>query len=163
MLLQIATANSKPVLLKPVPPTTTRTGSTFFFMKLASYFSDPENATLAFSVQGLPNGTGLAMDRSSGILSGHPTTSDLAGPVTVLVLAQDERQQVVSANFTLHVLPENRPPTSSNIPPAQAVEGANFTLDLAGFFSDPDGDNLTFALVAGRPAGARHAHTAPRT
>jgi hypothetical protein len=46
----------------------------------------------------------------------------------------------------------NAAPVAATIGNRTAVEGQSFTLNLAGFFSDPDGDSLTFTQ-AGLPAG----------
>ncbi|MYA64595.1 MAG: hypothetical protein F4139_09040 [Gemmatimonadetes bacterium] len=47
--------------------------------------------------------------------------------------------------------PPNRAPTAGQIPVQTLHVGERLTLDLSGYFADPDGDALTYAAVTGQP------------
>ncbi|MYB97937.1 MAG: hypothetical protein F4X60_05195, partial [Gemmatimonadetes bacterium] len=48
-------------------------------------------------------------------------------------------------------VPPNRAPTAGQIPVQTLHVGERGSLDLSGFFADPDGDALTYAAVTGQP------------
>src|SRR5690606_32282247 len=49
-------------------------------------------------------------------------------------------------------MPNIGPRVGAEIPDQTAVEGASFTLDVRGHFSDPNGDSLTYTATGLPPA-----------
>ncbi len=117
-------------------------------------FSDPEGDALTFSATGLPSN--VSINSSTGTISGTPGAE---GTSTVVVTATDTDGESVSSNpFTITVspIPNNGPVFNGPIAAQTAVTGDAITpLVLASFFSDIDGDDLSFALASGSslPAG----------
>lgn len=59
-------------------PSVYKEGDEEVIIDTSTSFSDPENDELSFFVFGLPEGTGLSMVKSSGVLFGTPSHADLA-------------------------------------------------------------------------------------
>lgn len=132
--------NSAPTL-EPIP-TQRGTVNTGFSLNLADYASDPEGQTLSYSMSGAPSFLSL----SGSTISGTPTTD---GEWTINVSVNDG-QKSTSGSFNLTVT--NPPPTSEDIPNQTATVGTSFTLNAGNYFSDPNGDTLSFTVTA-LPAG----------
>jgi FG-GAP-like repeat/Putative Ig domain len=78
--------NGSPSVTTPIGPQIATEG-TALVLDLAPSFTDPEADVLTFSAVGLPSSLGLSPE---GVLSGTPSTVDLAGsPYTVTVAAAD--------------------------------------------------------------------------
>ena len=88
-----------------IPDQSTTAGSTFT-LATASFFSDPENQSLEFSLQA-PSGLSLAIDRRSGLITGVATTP---GDYSLSVAASDGIT-AVETEFSLEIaaLPNRRP------------------------------------------------------
>ncbi len=119
-------------------------------MDLSGYFSDPDGDTLTFTATGLPASLSLSAE---GTLSGTPTNEDsLQPPFSVTVTATDPQGASVDDTFTLTVNPVNDAPVfTGTIPDQNATLGMAFSLDVSGYFSDPDLDTLSYSL-SGAPA-----------
>lgn len=119
-----------------------------FTLDVRPAFSDPDLDPLTFSVTGLPPGLTL-MD---GVIAGTPTTS-AGSPFAVVVTASDGRGGTVSDDVSINVQANGAPTLVGAGVPDQSVNvNEALRVDLAQYFSDPDGDPLTFA-VTGLPAG----------
>ncbi len=78
---------------------------------------------------------------------------DYSGPLTVTTTVQDSGGAVSNAiELAITVLPVNDPPSGAIIDPQTATENVPFTLDAAPFFSDVEGDELSFD-ASGLPPG----------
>ncbi|WP_066297997.1 Ig-like domain-containing protein [Bacillus sp. FJAT-29937] len=111
-------------------------------VSLASYFSDPDGDTLTFSASSSNTGVGNA-SVSGNTLTLSPTG---LGSSTITVTANDGKGGTVSQTFTFSVT--NRNPGFTQIPTQSTVRGQNKTVSLASYFSDPDGDSLTFSATS---------------
>ncbi|MFC4173382.1 putative Ig domain-containing protein, partial [Microvirga sp. GCM10011540] len=124
-----------------------------FNLDLSTRFSDADGESLTFSAAGLPSWLTL----ENGVLSGTPSDSDVAGPVTVTVTAKDAAGAEVSDSFTLTVTNTNDAPTVAEEAADQTGKvGQALSLALpATMFADADldsGDTLTLS-AAGLPEG----------
>ncbi len=96
----------------------------------------------------------LSFDGSTGTFSGAPVTDDI-GSITVRVVAGDGNGGYAYANFVLTVIPDNIPPTVSDISgTASGVENSTYTADtdtgLTFTVTDPDeGDTITTSIYEG--------------
>jgi len=140
-----AAANQAPTLAAVANQTTTVGQS----VSLALSASDPDGDALSYSASGLP--PGLAINASSGLISGSPTTADT---YNVTVQVSDGRGGVASQAFvwTINIAPAsvNQAPTLAEVANQTTVAGQRVSLTLSA--SDPDGDALTYS-ASGLPPG----------
>lgn len=129
-------------------PNATATINEVYIFPVATYFSDPDQDVLTFSVVNLPANSGLSMDPTSGILSGTPNQFDLsaAQPIILVITARDAKNAKVSANFALTVKNANNQPIAQSIPNVNAVQSVNLEFDVRPYFRDPDDDHLSFSI-----------------
>jgi hypothetical protein len=142
--------NQAPVKLG-IPDQTVKEDETIT-INLYDYFSDPDGDELYFSVETNNNNTGVHVSGGTLILTGNT-----AGATSVTVTADDDKGHVVSDTFITTVTEgdsdgggevTNRPPTAIAIPDQTVIETKSKTIDLDDFFSDPDGDNLTYNVIS---------------
>jgi hypothetical protein len=107
---------------------------------LAISGSDPDGDPLAYTASGLP--AGLSLNASTGVISGAATT---AGTYRVVVTVSDGRGGTASAGFGWTVTGVNRAPVASNSSIATSAGQAVSGILQA---NDPDGNQLTFSIVA---------------
>ena len=111
-------------------------------MDVAAYFNDPDGDSLTFAATSSDTAvvraaaTGSQVDLTGGSVGGEGT-----------VTASDPAGLAATASFAVAV---NRPPVASEEIPTQSllIEGPPVDVDVSGFFSDPDGDSLTFAATS---------------
>ncbi|MED3575062.1 Ig-like domain-containing protein [Cytobacillus praedii] len=111
-------------------------------VNLSSYFNDPDGDALTYIVSSSNTGVGNAS------VSGNTLTltpKDL-GNTTITVTADDGKGGQVSQSFTLTVT--NRNPVFSQIENQSTVLGQDKNVNLSSYFSDPDGDALTFSATS---------------
>ncbi len=114
-------------------------------VNVSSYFSDPDDDELAFSAASSDNAA------VSATVSGREVTlsAKAEGSATVTVTARDPDGLSVASDFAVTVSgdeEENRPPrVLGKILAQELEEGDARTVDAAPYFSDPDGDELSFS------------------
>jgi len=138
---------SKNVVTLSSPGDQTNTEGDTVSLQLAA--TDSGSLTLSYQASGLP--TGLALNTTTGLISGKVATGASAnGPYAVTVTATDTQGNSSSQQFNwtinapAHALSLTNPGAKSN------VEGDTVSLQLVG--SDPDGDTLSYA-ASGLPIG----------
>ena len=122
---------------------------------VAGYFSDPDGDTLTFSaVSGAPDtieasvsGTTLTVSIVPGVtISAEVTTG-------VSVTARDPGGLVAVGVVPVGMIPPNRSPEAiGTIPMIEVKVGETAAVNAANYFTDPDGDNLTYSVVSPVPA-----------
>jgi len=118
-------------------------------LNVSGSFSDVEGDTLTYSMIGQPSG--LTINATTGVISGTIASSASTGsPYTVTVTANDGQGGTVNAPFTWTV--NNPAPTTTGIPDQTNHDNDTVSLDVSGYFSDPDGDTLSYTM-AGQPSG----------
>ena len=111
-------------------------------LEMGSFFTDPDGDPLAYEVAtGNPAvASASAGDRAVAV------TAVAKGSTTVTVTATDTEGSAATQSFAVTV--PNRPPLAAGTIPARTMEaGDEATLDMASYFTDPDGDPLGYAVV----------------
>ena len=117
----------------------------FVLSDVSSYFAHPDGDTMTYSAS--------LSDTSVGTVSWSGTTLSItavaAGSATVTVTATDTRDATGTHTFTLTVLANTAPTTVGTIPTQTvSLSGAAGTVDLSSYFSDPDGNPLTYTATS---------------
>ncbi|MDE0605167.1 MAG: Ig-like domain-containing protein [bacterium] len=112
---------------------------------VTSYFRDPDDDPLDYSVA-----TSNASVATASVLGSMVTLSGVSpGTATVTVTAADPSGASATQEIGITIEQGNRPPQPSGTVPAQSVDaGAAVTVDVASYFSDPDGDQLSYAATS---------------
>ena len=133
--------NQAPTAVGSVPPQTVMAGKVVS-LDVTSYFSDPDGDALTYSA--MTSAPAVASPTFSGSTLTIAGVSD--GSATVTVTARDPGGLTATQNVSVTVERPNTAPTASGTIPAQVIEAGNeVSFNLAEYFSDPDGDALTFA------------------
>ena len=114
-------------------------------LDLSGYFADPDGDALTFTAEsGHPGMVSVSVSGSTLELAGLRQ-----GAATVTVTATDP--DGLSASSHMDVVIPNRAPVVSGTPADQRLPGPGRTVevDVAGVFSDPDGDALTIEAESG--------------
>ena len=133
--------NRAPVAVGLIPPLSLVVGQSET-VDASQFFSDPDGDQLSYSATS--SDTGVLTVSVSG--SNVTATAVGAGMSLVTVTATDPDGLSASHMVDVTVVPANESPVvSDTIPPQMLTEGDTVTIDAAEYFSDPDGDALTFA------------------
>jgi hypothetical protein len=96
-----------PTAVGSVPTQTTVIGVSVN-LDASGYFSDIDAGnSLFFGISGLPTGTGLSISSTTGVISGTPTSADLAASFNATVTATDEDNHTrqVTVSFVVSTAP----------------------------------------------------------
>ena len=152
-------ANRPPRIVGSIPAQTLTEGGNARSVDVAPYFSDPDGDPLTFSAQsgdpgivmvGISGATVTLTPVSAGTATVTVTASDGNGEAVQSIVVTVRQRQSSPATGQQSV---NRAPEESGSIPAQTLtEGGNArSVDVAPYFSDPDGDPLTFSAQSGDP------------
>ncbi len=127
--------------------------------------SDPDGDTVEVirvnNVVLIPNGAAITTTNGSVRLIENADGSqflrftpnpDYNGQESFNYSVDDGNGGVDTATVTIKINPVNDLPVGQQLPDRVRADGQSFTYDVGDFFSDPDGDSLTFT-VDGLPAG----------
>ena len=134
--------NIAPEAVGEIPAQTLRVGDPAVALNLAPFFTDADGDPLTFTT-GTADGSILTVDIAGSVVT---MTAVAAGETTMTVTATDPRGESAMQKVAVTVLPANRPPEAvGSIGRQVLVEGGNpLNIDVAEYFSDPDGDALTY-------------------
>ena len=116
---------------------------------------DPERGVITWTLSG-PDALGFEIDSKgnlspAGVLDFEtPGSSALSNVHTLTITATDNGRPELSArvDVTVTVDDVNEAPVAATLPPVDlTTEQAPWTLDLREFFTDPDGDSLTYGIA----------------
>ena len=128
---------NNPPVISGVPPTSVAEQATYSFTPVAS---DPEGATLRFSVTGKP--LWASFDSTTGTLSGTPSLTQAGVYASIVISASDGKNLVSLPAFNLTVTNTNQSPVISGTPSLRITAGQAYSFTPTA--SDPDGDVLTY-------------------
>jgi RHS repeat-associated protein len=133
-----------PPAITSAPVTAAIVGQTFSYDVDAI---DPDAGdVLTYSLTTAP--AGMTIDAADGLIQWTPAQS---GSADVSVQVADAGGLMASQSFIITVTAANRPPVITSAPVIGATPGRAYSYQLVA--SDPDGDALTYELIAA-PAGA---------
>ena len=139
------TSNRAPVAVGSIPTQTVGVGGAAATVDVSPYFSDPDGNPLIYTAT-LSNTNIATVSRSGSTFTITPVA---AGTATITVQASDDSNASVQQTFSLNVV-SNRTPTKVGTIPSQTVRvgGTDVTLDVSSYFSDPDGNPLTYSATS---------------
>lgn len=145
----VTVPNRSPVARGRIPATTIPAGTTVT-VELSPYFTDPDDDLLRYEASTSDSEVAVVSAVHEAVI-----VSSLArGAADVTVTVTDPGGLSASQSFTVTV-PNRGPESEGAIPAVPLHVGDSITLDLAPFFSDPDGDTLAFAAtIAGAALSA---------
>ena len=137
--------NRPPVASGSIPAQTMTVGESVP-VNVASLFSDPDGDALTYTaISSAPPTASVALSGSTATV-----TAVGAGTATITVTALDPGGLSAAVGGNVTVVEPNRPPAAvlPVAPPLTAVVGDTIRLDVSPFFSDPDGDPLTYSATS---------------
>ncbi len=147
MAVTVEQDNEAPVVVGTIPAQTIRVGESVQ-VDLSPYFSDPDGDALAYDAR--PNNAGVA---TAGVSGSALTISGVAeGSTTVTVAASDPGGLSASQSVSVTVGGRNQAPEAVGTIPEQTVAaGESAVVNLSLYFTDPDGDELTYDASSNDP------------
>ncbi len=142
--------NRAPTAVGSIGDRTLTVGGNSATVNVSSYFSDPDDDTLTYSVNS-PTPTIATVSISGSTMTLNPVSAGTTA--RVIVTAEDPGGLTATQDFNIKV---NGPPVASGSIAHRTVDvGASaFTVDVSSKFSDPNSDNLTFSARSSRTSVA---------
>ena len=145
------TTNRPPRATGSVPAQTLTVGGAAASVNVARYFTDPDGDRLTYTARSSRTGV-VTASVSGSTVTLSPVS---AGTATVTVTARDPDGASATQSIAVTVEEDggaNRPPRPTGSIPAQTltVGGAAASVDVARYFTDPDGDALTYSASSDR-------------
>ena len=137
-----------PIAMGRIPALTVEVGNTES-VNLTGYFSDADGDVLTYTARS--SDPSVATVAVSGAMV--QVTAVAAGNATVTVTASDPGGLLAEQTFAVTV-PNRAPVAVGRIPDAETFAGGSVEIGLAGYFSDPDGDELTYSAASSNPGVA---------
>ena len=146
----VAVINRKPTKVGSISNKTLNKGGVSTTVTASSYFTDPDGDALTYSASS--SKTSVATASISG--STVTVTSKATGTTTITVTATDTGS--LSATQTFSVTVVNRKPTKVGSISAKTLNkgGASTTVTASSYFTDPDGDALTYSASSSKTSVA---------
>ena len=140
----VEAANRAPEAVDSIPPQTLAPGDTVH-LDLSSHFSDPDGDELTYSAT-----TSAAEVATAAVSGSQVAVAGVApGTATVTITASDPGGLTATQTTDVTVATANRAPVAEGtIDDLTMEEGAEVAVDVAGNFSDPDGDALEYAATS---------------
>ena len=133
--------NRAPATVGTIPAQTLKVSGTDATVDVSSYFSDPDGDTLTYTVAS--SDTAIA---TVSVSTDTVTISAVAiGTAKVTVTATDPDAETAEQSIAVTVKQQNRAPVAEGTIPTITLPPNHLAIgDIAQFFSDPDGDALTY-------------------
>ena len=122
-------------------------------LDIADSFTDPDGDALSYTAT-----SSIAAVARTSVSGSQVTITAVSGPGTsvITITATDDEQATATQQVSVTVPQPNRAPRRVGSIPAQTVEvGGRATVNVARYFSDPDGDALTYSATSSNASVAR--------
>ena len=144
MAVTVEAVNSAPEVTGMLDDQTLSVGDTLT-ADVAEFFNDPEGEALTFAAASSDTAVATASVSESTLT----VMAFAAGSATVTVSATDPGDLSAEFDFTVTVEQPNRAPEVADAIPAQTLQiGDTLTLVVSMYFTDPDGDELSYEAVS---------------
>ena len=145
-MVTVLAPNVAPAVAKAIPAQTVRAGDPGLALDLAPYFTDPDGDSLTFSAES--DDESIAAVEVAGSVA--TITGLAAGETTLTARVSDPDGASAMQAVAVMVLAANNPPEAVGTIENQllVVGGDPLSIDVAEYFSDPDGDALTYAATS---------------
>ncbi len=138
-------ANEAPVAVGVVPPVTVAAGD-HVIVDVSGFFQDPDGDPLLYGA-----GTSNALVAGVSVAGSRMTVVGVGtGQAGGFLFARDQAGGEAVQNFVITV-PNQPPVASQSIPALRLTTGQVHQIDLSQYFSDPEGDDLTFEVTTANP------------
>lgn len=144
----ITVPNRPPMTHGSLDPVTAEVG-TAVTIDVSGNFSEPDGQTLTYSGASSDPAVATVTVNQSVII----VNSLAHGTTTITITATDPGGLSASLAFTVTV-PNRGPEAQGTIPDVTIEAGTTQTVDVSSYFSDPDGDLLTYTATTSDPAVA---------
>ena len=139
--------NRAPVASGTIVPVTLTAGDSPTNLDISNYFSDPDEDRLSYTAVSSDTSR-VTVSMSGSIITMTPVAE---GTTTITVMAQDLAGLTITQSIavTVNPAPNRAPVTSGTIAPITLTAGDSpQTVNLSTYFSDPDGDTLSYTAVS---------------
>ena len=146
--VSVTVPNRAPRAVGTIAPVTVAGGETAT-VDVSGNFMEPDGQTLSYSA------SSSAPEVATASVSGSTITVTAVGRgmATVTVTATDPGSESATQSFQVTV-PNRAPQAEGSIPNAEVKAGESKSEDLRSYFSDPDGDALTYSATSSAPTVA---------
>lgn len=142
--IHVTVPNRPPAAVDAIPPLTLFKDEADT-LELAPHFDDPDGDPLTFAATSSDGDVvAVAVAGSAGTLVAAAVSQ---GEAVVTVTATDDEGLTAQQRFQVTV-PNRQPAVAITLPAQTLFKRDSVHLDLAGHFTDPDGDSLTLAAVS---------------
>ena len=129
-----------------IPALTVQVGETAT-VDVGGYFTDPDGHALTYTAASSNPETAAVSVSGSAV----NVTATARGVATVTITARDPGGLSAQATFTVTV-PNQAPGAVDTVPARTVFVGDTVQVDVAAYFDDPDGDELTYSTASSDPA-----------
>ena len=146
--VEAAPSNNAPAAVGTIPNHSVGVGGTVT-VNAVGYFNDADGDELSYTVASSNADVATASNEGSTV-----TISGVAaGSAVITVTASDaEASAVQGFSVAVEAAPSNNAPTAVGTIPAHSINlGGTATVDVAGYFSDADGDELSYSGSSSSP------------
>lgn len=138
--------NRPPMAVGTLPPTTLAIGESVS-LNVSSYFQDPDGDPLTLRAESTDPSRVRADISGTDLM----TVGIAGGTATVTVIATDPGRLIAAQSGAVTVRAENRAPMTVGPFPRQTMDaGTSLTVDVSPYFSDPDGDVLSYEATSNK-------------
>ena len=158
---QTFSLNNAPVASVAVPAQNIQINGGNITVNIGTAFTDPNGNLMTYTATS-SNTANLTVSVSGSVVTLTPVTTGTGGAITVTLIANDNVGGGCASLPVTFVVNINRPPVATAIPnQTLTLGGTNGTLNISSFFSDPDGNTITFTSGNATPAVATATFVSP--
>ena len=141
---------TQPSTVGSIPDHTLKAGETLT-IEASQYFNDPDGTAFRYEESLSGWGPTISRNTSGTIVTFQVWSSSKTGSMTATITANGEGPTLpvphAVQTFTITVVPANRAPAQEGTIPNQSLilgQSSDPVIDVSTYFSDPDGDTLTY-------------------